>query len=125
MDLLCTYIVLGTLRWHILENIFCSGLFWGYTWDTVTKMAHYGATLRLGGDTIEQKKLLKCHLMVPKVCAIIGWTLTRLVSLRPDGGGEGERERERVREKERETEREKESVNLPVFTCSDSRLERY
>ena len=72
------YIVLGgtpwihTLRWHILGNIFCSGLFWGYPLDTHTKMAHYGATLRLGGDTVVIKDVdmpsygskLKCHLRV-------------------------------------------------------------
>ena len=77
------YIVLGgtpwihTLRWHILGNIFCSGLFWGYPLDTHTKMAHYGATLRLGGDTVVIKDVdmpsygskLKCHLRVnPYIC---------------------------------------------------------
>ena len=61
-----------TLRWHILGNIFCSGLFWGYPLDTHTKMAHYGATLRLGGDTVVIKKLFICHLMVPNLYAILG-----------------------------------------------------
>ena len=59
-----------TLRWHILGNIFCSGLFCGYPLDTHTKMAHYGATLRLGGDTVVIKKLLICHLTVPNLYAI-------------------------------------------------------
>ena len=73
------YIVLGgtpwihTLRWHILGNIFCSGLFWGYPLDTHTKMAHYGATLRLGGDTVVIKKLLICHLLVANLYAIFWW----------------------------------------------------
>jgi hypothetical protein len=33
-------------------------------------MAHYGATLRVGGDTVVIKKLLICHLTVPNLYAI-------------------------------------------------------